>query len=200
MRVAGRPVGPGHAPYRLGAIGDSHGGDVQLGYTLVETAGAAGAEGVVLQRGALSERDFKCVLGHAGHVGVASLGVPRDEEDLALLDAMDVSALRLPDADTRPATLLDGVAQTRRPLILSLWDTEVGVARSVIEACRRARAGSIALLAPDPRMMRVWADALTGVPVGLLADRPTAAGAHAAGACLIETEYRLSNRPRRNRP
>jgi sialic acid synthase SpsE len=175
--------------HSLGAIGTT---DVQLGYTLVETAGAGGAEGVVLQRGALSERDFKCVLGHAGHVGVAPLGVPRDEADLALLDAMDVSALRLPDADTRPPTLLAVVAQTRRPLILSLWDTEVDVARGVIEACQRAGADSIALLAPthDMRLQ----DALAGS-----ASRNGRRWCRAGGACDRD-RYRLRTARGGNRP
>jgi sialic acid synthase SpsE len=193
--LLGRRVWPGEAPYRLSHAGASHDGDLQLGYKLVETAGAAGAQGVVLARGALSERDFKCVLGHAGHVGLAALGAPEGDEDLALLASMDVPGVRLADADMLPSAFLAGAAKRAWSMVLSLRNTEVGAAVTVFEACRVAGNHTVAFLAPDPRMMEAWREALPSCPVGLLAppedDRVP----------LIETVHRLPPAlSRRNRP
>lgn len=189
MIFLGRRVGPAEAPYRISHAGASHDGDLQLGYKLVETAGAAGAEGVVLERGALSERDFKCVLGHATHVGLTPLGAPRQEEDVALLASMDVPGLRLADADALPAAFLSAAARRGWPIILSLRNANVGSAMAVYDDCRRGGGGPLAFLAPDPRMMRAWSEALPTCPVGLLAAPED--GHVADGALLIETTHRL---------
>jgi sialic acid synthase SpsE len=187
--LLGRRIGPGEPPYRISHAGASHDGDLQLGYKLVETAGAAGAEGVVLARGALSERDFKCVLGHATHVGLTPLGAPQGHEDVVLLASMDVPGVRLVDADALPPGLLSGASRRAWTMILSLRSAEVSAAVAVFEACRRGGAGPLAFLAPDPRMMEAWSEALPTCPVGLLA---TPEDGHVAdGAQLIETTHRL---------
>ena len=189
MILLNRRVGPGEPPYRISHAGASHNGDLQLGYKLVETAGAAGAEGVVLERGALAERDFKCVLGHATHVGLTPLGAPANDVDVALLASMDVAGVRFADADALPPALLSRAAKTAWSMILSLRSASVDAAVAVFDACRRGGSGPVALLAPDPRMMEAWRAALPACPVGLLAlpeDVHIAPGAH-----LIETTHRL---------
>lgn len=185
MIFLGRQVGPGEPSYRIAHAGASHDGDLQLGYKLVETAGAAGAAGVVLARGGLSERDFKCVLGHAGHVGLTPLGAPARDEDVALLASMEVPGVRLVDADALPPAFLAAVARRAWSLVLSLRSAEVGAAVAVFDACRRAGDGAVAFLAPDPRMMEAWREALPDCPVGLLAPPED------DGAPLIETTHRL---------
>jgi sialic acid synthase SpsE len=181
----GRRVGPGEPCYRISHAGASHDGDLQLGYKLVETAGAAGAESVVLARGALSERDFKCVLGYAGHVGLTPLGAPEGDEDIALLASMDVPGVRLVDADVLPPAFLATAARRVRSLVLSLRSAETGAAVAIFETCRRAGDGGVAFLAPDPRMMEAWREALPHCPVGLLAPPED------DDAPLIETSHRL---------
>ncbi len=185
MIFLGRRIGPGEPPYRISHAGASHDGDLQLGYKLVETAGAAGAHGVVLARGALSERDFKCVLGQASHVGLAPLGAPEGDEDLALLASLDVPGVRLVDADSLPPTFLATAARKTWSLVLSLRSADVDTAVVTFDTCRRAGDGEVAFLAPDPRMMEAWREALPSCPVGLLA--PPADD----GAPLIETIHRL---------
>lgn len=195
MRIGARVVGRGQPPLRVAAAGTAHGGDVQLGYRLAETAGAAGAEAVVFARGSLSERDFKSVLGHVRHIGLSAIGVITSEDDVALLEAMDVEALRVAEAE--PAPLLDRASRTGRPLVLSLRRAGGEEASRVIHACRKAGCGSVALLTSDPRMIAEWQHAWPDVPVGLVTERPEAPAA--AGAAIIETEHRLPTAPGRNR-
>ena len=47
--IAGRPVGPGHPSYVIAEAGVNHNCDVQLGYKLIETSGAAGADAIKFQ-------------------------------------------------------------------------------------------------------------------------------------------------------
>lgn len=199
MDVGGRRIGPREAPYRIADPGVSHGGDLQLGYKLVETAGAVGAEGIVLHRGALSTRDYKCILGHAAHVGLAALGAPAGEDDLALLVSMDVPGVRLADVDAGDPALLARAARTGRPLILSFRDATPDVVAVALETFRGEGRGAVALLAPDPRMMEAWRAAFPAYPVGLRI--PPAGDGHVAEANLIETPHRLPpTLSRRNRP
>jgi sialic acid synthase SpsE len=198
VRIGAREVGPGQPPVRLASAGTAHEGDAQLGYKLVETAGAAGADAVVLARGALSERDFTCVLGHAGHVGLAAVGIVTREEDVAFFDALDIVALRIVDSGS--ATLLESAARTRRPLLLSPPDLDA--AEREVATCRGAGAEELALLAPNPRMMKAWQAAWPGMPIGRLGEELPPDELQASHAALIETEHRLpvSSVPRRNRP
>jgi sialic acid synthase SpsE len=200
MRLGRRSIGPGEPLYRLAAVGTHHGGDAQLGYRLIETAGAKSADAVVLARGALSERDFKSVLGHAGHVGLVALGAPCSVEDVRLLASLAVPGLRIPEADVAdPAVVLEA-ARASCPIILSTRSPELEAALSAVEACRRAGAGPVALLAADASIMETWAVALPGVPVGFLGHFATRQE-NAAG-CLIEWEHRLTDSilSRRTRP
>jgi sialic acid synthase SpsE len=200
MRLGRRSIGPGQPPYKLAAVGTHHGGDSQLGYRLIETAGAKGADAVVLARGALSERDFKSVLGYAGHVGLTTIGAPGSAEDVRLLVSLAVPGLRIPEADVADPAVVQEAARASCPIVLSTRSPELEAARSVVEACRRAGAGPVALLAADASIMETWAVALPGVPVGFLGD--WAAPQENAAACLIEWEHRLtdSSLSRRTRP
>jgi sialic acid synthase SpsE len=198
IAFGGRLVGPGEPLYRIADAGAAHGGDLQLGYKLVETAGASGAHAIVLERGELSTRDFKCVLGHAGHIGLAPVGVPADEDDLALLVSMDVPGLRFADAEAVSPTLIECAARTERPMILSLRDATTRMAMSVVESCRSAGCGALALLASDPLMMEAWRVALPACTVGLRV--PPGESPVVAGAEVTETRHRLpSALSRRNR-
>ena len=90
VSIDGRPIGKGLPVYLVAAAGSRHGGDIQLGYKLIETAGAAGADAILLQRGGLSEREVKSLFGHARQVGLTALGEASDEGDIDLLASLDV--------------------------------------------------------------------------------------------------------------
>jgi sialic acid synthase SpsE len=182
-------VGADQPTLRVAALGAAHAGDLQLGYRLVETAGAVGAEAVTLARGSLSERDFKCVLGQAGHVGLIAIGIVTSEGDLALLDSMDVLALRIAEAETSP--LVGPAARTGRALLLSLRDPGLQEARRVVEACRQEGAEGPALLGRDPSMMALWQATWPSMAVGLLGHGLSPEELEASHAALIETEHRL---------
>jgi sialic acid synthase SpsE len=195
VKLGWRGIGDGFPVLRAAALGGAHEGDLQLGYRLVETAGAAGAEAVVVARGALTERDFKCVLGHAGHVGLLVIGAVASTEDVPLLVSMDVDALRLEDAELSP--LLAPCAATGRPLVLSLSEEKEEAALRVFEACP---GGSTVLLLREPGIMASWQARWPEAAFGALGHRLRPE--EPSRAALIETEHRLpvSLLAGRNRP
>jgi sialic acid synthase SpsE len=118
--AAGSGVGPGHPTYRIADAAAHHGGDVQLGYKLIETAGASGANAIVFDApypgGPLSERDFKSLLGHALYVGLPAFGTAADERQVAFLASLDVPALVVRRLDSDG--LLRAAAATGKPLFV----------------------------------------------------------------------------------
>jgi sialic acid synthase SpsE len=189
MTLAGRPLVPGGAPLRLAATGTAHGGDVQLGYRLVETAGAAGADAVVLERGPLSERDWKSLLGYPGHVGLIALAAPRVPDEVRLLEELDVRALRIRGAERAGRPVLERAAGSGRALVLSLDEPSLEAARDLVHGLGPEGVG-LAFLLPDASMMGRWSTALPGISLGVCVSGE-AGEAVPVGATLIEFEHRL---------
>jgi hypothetical protein len=117
--VGGRAVGPGQPTYRIADAAAHHGGDVQLGYKLIETAGAAGADAVVFHApgnpGALPEREFKSLLGQAQYVGLTAFGTAADPSQVGFLASLDVPALVVASGDD---ALWRAAAATGKPLFV----------------------------------------------------------------------------------
>jgi sialic acid synthase SpsE len=120
LSVAGRELGPGLPPYRIADAADHHEGDVQLGYKLIETAGAAGVDAIVFDApgpgSTLSERDFKSLLGHAFYVGLTAFGTACDERQVAFLASLAVPAFVL--AGPGPEALLRDAASRGKPVFI----------------------------------------------------------------------------------
>jgi sialic acid synthase SpsE len=131
FRVAGREVGPGLPPYKIADAAAHHEGDVQLGYKLIETAGASGTDAIVFDAprpgGSLSERDFKSLLGHAYYVGLTAFGTASDAGQVSFLASLDTPAFVLADAGS--ASLLEAGTATGKPLfVLDSGNTLTGEA------------------------------------------------------------------------
>lgn len=193
VSIGGRWIGRGLPVYLVAAAGSRHGGDIQLGYKLIETAGADGADAVLLQRGGLSEREVKSLFGHARQVGLTALGEPADEGDIDLFASLDVPGLRL-RYGTRNRSLIERAERTGRPLILSF---EPGPAMDAAAAlCERAPSAAVVILAEgEPDALARLSTAFPGKPIGyrLAGHDSSALGmALGLGACLIEAPHDLS--------
>jgi N-acetylneuraminate synthase len=191
--IDGRWIGKAWPVYLIAAAGEGHGGDIQLGYKLIETAGAAGAEAIALRRGALSDRDVRSLFGHARHVGITALGEPREEQDVDLLLSLDVPGLRLRYPGTAALPLVERAARSGRPVVLSIGGRPAP--HAVAELAGAAGSGEAAILAEgEPERMAQCAAAFPGKPAGFALtgrDDGSLAAALAWGACLIEAPHDL---------
>jgi sialic acid synthase SpsE len=208
--IAGRAIGSPQPLYVVADAGYEHQGDVQLGYKLIETAGAAGADAVLFSRrradrDPLSARDFKSLLGHAQSVRMTALAAAFDEEALELLATLDVAAIEIPlDASPRPR-VLEKAARLGRPLLLVVNAASAPALSSELALCRSAGAGPIAILYDlagaglddaTPATLAL-AGAAEGAPVGVIA--PGALGDRGrwpATVSIVQTSHSL-NAPRK---
>ena len=195
VAIDGRWIGKGLPIYLVAAAESRHGGDIQLGYKLIETAGAAGADAILLRRGALSEREVKSLFGHARQVGITALGEPCDEEDIDLLVSLDVPGLRLRFGGTPQRPSIEHALRAGRPIVLS-FEPGIPALHAAAELCARAGSAEVAILAEgEPELLAGLATLFPGKPIGYTHaghDSAALGTALALGACLIEAPHDLS--------
>jgi sialic acid synthase SpsE len=197
--IGERRIGADSTPYVVADAGLRHEGDVQLGYKLVETAGAAGAHAVLFHRGSedgrpdpLSARDFKSLIGHAHYVRLTVLGMPWDEAAVDLLASLDLPAYEVSAAPARNA-LLERTARLGRPLLLLASGLEIADVADAVAASRRAGNETLALLAGTSSERQAFVRRFPDVLVGLAGDRE-------AGVALVQRKHALEDPVRRRPP
>ncbi len=234
MRIAGRIVGAGAPLFVVAEIGLNHGGSVQEALRLVEAAAQAGASAVKLQTltgetlvapecpapvhvRASSLRQFfrqfeldaeahAAVARLARSHGMAFISTPFHEDAVDLLEALDVDAYKIASGDITYERLIERVAATGRPMILSTGMSTVAEIARAVACARGAGARQLALLHcvsayPVPQGSENLAAVATlaaefHVPVGLSdhgTDTVAAAVAVALGASLYEKHLVLTS-------
>ena len=125
-------------------------------------------------------------------------------EEIALLESLDVPAYKIASMDVTHHPLLERVAATKRPILLSTGMATLGEIEAAVGVLRRGGSGSIALLHcvslyPCPpervnlRNMRTLERAF-GLPVGFsdhTLGTSVALAAIALGACVIEKHFTI---------
>ncbi len=126
------------------------------------------------------------------------------QEEVDLLQSLDVPAFKIASMDVNHIPLLEYVAATGKPVIISAGMATLGEVERALRVLRGAGSGPIALLHcvsvyPAPaedinlRTMETWRNAF-GVPVGYSDHTLGTAvplGAVALGACVIEKHFTL---------
>lgn len=233
MEIAGRILGPGHPVFIVAEIGNNHDGSLGQARALIGAAAEAGADAVKFQthiavaemlpstptpphfdeprfsftkRMELSFEDHVALKSFAEEHGLVFFSSPFSVEAVQLLEKLDVPAHKIASGEVTNPPLLEAVAATGRPVLLSTGMSgldDVAAAAAVFE-----RAGSPLLLLqctstyPCPpeqvnlRALRTLADRF-GHLVGLsdhTANIHTSIAAVALGACCIENHFTLSRR------
>jgi len=226
VTIAGQPVGPGHRPLILAEIGINHNGDPQLGGAMIRAAREAGADAVkfqaftpcrlfnpvanpvaveMFQEWALTETEFLALHQIATAEAIPFLCTPFGVDWVAFLDdVLQVPAFKVASSDCTNPLLLDAVAATGKPVILStgmarLEEVAYGVGRLEAGGCPGIvllhcitqyppEAGEVNLLALRTLAAEFpWPIGFSDHWTGNLA----AFGALAMGACLIEKHFTL---------
>lgn len=152
----------------------------------------------------LSADDFRTLRDHAVKRGIMFLSTPFDEESAGLLEKLDVAAFKLSSADITNLPLIERVAATGRPVILSTGMSQIEEIDEAVEAARAAGCLELGILHcvsayPTPAgecNLRVMASLHEryGVPVGF-SDHTLgihiAAAAVSLGATILEKHFTL---------
>jgi hypothetical protein len=189
LHIGSREIGAGRPLYVIALAGSGHGSDVQLGYKVIETTGAAGADAVVIDApGRLSARDFKSLLGQAQHVRMTALPMPTDGAGVDLMATLDVPGVVVRDGDDE---LLRRAASIGRPIVVWSRGPRAACARA-LQICTQAGNHDAALLydGGDAETIR----ALHEGPIGVVArDEGERALADSLGASIVARAYALSD-------
>jgi N,N'-diacetyllegionaminate synthase len=155
MRIG--PVDLDHDVLVVAEIGNNHEGDVGLAEELVGLAAAAGAQAVKFQtivperlvgpdqtarlaqlrRFALSAEDHARLARAAAKAGVMFLSTPFDVDSVAMLDPL-VPAFKVASSDNNFVALLQRIAATNKPVLLSTGMTDLAGARAGLDTVRQA--------------------------------------------------------------
>lgn len=205
LEIAGREIAAGHPLFVVAEIGLNHGGHLDAALALVDAAAAAGAAAVKLQtlhaerlvapscpppqhvRAAslvdffrqfeLDEEAHRAVAARARSRGLAFISTPFDEAAVELLERVGCDAFKIASGDLTHLQLVERVARSRRPMILSTGMAELEEVGEALECARGAGAVELAILhcvsaypvpAGHENLAAISTLARTfGVPVGL---------------------------------
>ena len=158
----------------IAEIGLNHGGSRDAALALVDAAKAAGASAVKLQtlradglvaghcpppahvavsslreffrRFELDEVAHHLVAARARHHGLALLSTPFDLEAVDLLERVGVDAYKIASGDITHRALIERVAATRRPMVMSTGMSSLDEVQTAVTWARAAGASEIAVL------------------------------------------------------
>lgn len=160
-----------------------------------------------VERYQLSPDAHVVVAEHCRGLGITSFSSCFSREEVDLLMALDVPAFKIASMDVNHLPLLEYVARTGRPVLLSTGMATLGEVERALGVLRDGGAGAVALLHcvslyPTPpelvnlRQLHTWAAAFD-VPVGFSdhsLGNAVALGAVALGACIIEKHFTVDTR------
>lgn len=221
--IGGRAVGGDHPAFLVAEAGFNHNGSLDLALELVDAAAAAGADAIKFQSftpdrlvhpsvsyfpifrdAVLDEAAHGRIAERASARGIAFGSTPFDPHWVDVLDSLHADYLKVASMDLTNPQLLDAVAATGRPVLLSTGLATLSEVRAGVDRLASRGAGPVAVLHcislyPTPRdranlrAIRTLSAAL-GIPAGFsdhtLGDDVTAL-AVAAGASVIEKHFTL---------
>jgi N,N'-diacetyllegionaminate synthase len=233
MDIAGRAVGPGRPALVVAEVGNNHDGSIRQAERLIEAAAEAGADAVKFQthiaeaemlpstptpphfdeprweftkRMELSKDDHLRLKGFSEERGLVFFSSPFSVEAVDLLEEVGVPAYKVASGELTNPPLLEAVAATGKPVLLS---SGMSGMEDVDRAAGTLRSGGSELVVlqctsnyPCPpelvnlRAMVAMGERL-GVPYGLSDHTSgvwTSVAAVALGAVVVEKHFTLSKR------
>lgn len=179
IEIAGRKIGPGHAPYVIAEISANHQGRLERALDLIAQAKAIGADAVKIQTytadtitinhdgpgftlsGGLWDGRRLYDLYQEAHtpwdwhgplfekareVGIAIFSSPFDGTAVELLESLGAPAYKVASFELVDLPLIERMARTGKPLIMSTGMANLGEIDEAVKAARLAGAREIALL------------------------------------------------------
>ena len=233
FRIGSRRIGPGEPLFVVAEIGLNHGGSLIAARAMIAAAASAGASAVKFQtlradtlvspacpppvhvavaslrdffrQFELSESDYEVLVSDAHRIGLAFLSTPFDEDAVGMLERVECDAYKIASGDITFTGLLQRVARTGKPIVISTGMSTHDDIASALDAVRSAGGGPVALLhcvsaypvPPDSQNLRAILDlaATFRVTVGLSdhsTDPQAVVLAVALGASIYEKHFMLA--------
>jgi N,N'-diacetyllegionaminate synthase len=233
MRIGSRELGPGYSPLVVAEIGNNHDGSVRQAEQLIEAAAEAGADVVKFQthiadaemlpsaptpphfdepRYELTKRMELTLDDHlrlktvAAEHGLVFFSSPFSLEAVELLERVEVPAYKIASGEVTNPPLLEAVAATGKPVLLSSGMSGLDEVERAADVFREAGSPFLVMQCtstyPCPpeqvnlRAMVAMGERL-GCPYGLSDHTPgiyTSIAAAALGASVVEKHFTLSKR------
>jgi sialic acid synthase SpsE len=233
FEVGSHRIGPGEPLFVVAEIGLNHGGSVVVAQAMIAAAASVGASAVKIQtlradalvsavcpppahvaaaslrdffrQFELSELDHQVLVADAHRVGLAFMSTPFDEGAVDMLERVGCDAYKIASGDITYAGLLQRVARTGKPVVISTGMSSHDDIASALDTVHAAGGGPVALLHcvsayPVPRHSQnlraiVSLAAAFNVPVGLSdhsTDPQAVVLAVALGASIYEKHFMLA--------
>jgi len=195
IRIAGRPIGPGHHAFIIAEVGINHGGDEALAARMIDAAAEAGADAVKFQTVDVAESYMPGTASHeafqgkdlpvdalrrlvtrAQARGIVLFSTPGDAKSLGKMVEAGMPAVKISSGLMTNLPLIGAAAATGLPLVISTGMAHLDEVQEAVAAARQAGGREIVLLhctslypAPAGTLnlsaMATLAEA-TGCPVG----------------------------------
>lgn len=231
MRIGERLIGDGQPALVIAEIGNNHDGSVRQAERMIDAAADAGADAVkfqthiaeaemlastptpphfdepryeFMQRMELSREDHLRLQEHARGRGLIFFSSPFSVEAVELLESVDVPLYKIASGEVTNPPLLEAVAATGKPLLLSSGMSSLEDLEAAVAVFRAARTDIVLLQCtsrypcpPEDVNLRAMATIQEhfGVLVGLSDHTPdvyTSIAAVALGAVCVEKHFTLS--------
>ncbi|AAB99068.1 TPA: N-acetylneuraminate synthase [Methanocaldococcus jannaschii] len=145
IKIGDRYVGKGEPTFIIAEGGLNHNGDIDIGKELVKEAKKCGADAIKFQSYhtedfiskkseyyelfkslELSEEEFYELKEYAEKIGIMFISTPLDLKYVDILNKMNVPAFKIASGDLTFYPLLEKVAKTGKPVILSTGMSDIG--------------------------------------------------------------------------
>jgi N-acetylneuraminate synthase len=165
IEIAGRKIGPDHAPFVIAEVGINHEGEIDKAIALVDAAVDAGSEVVkfqchitdkemvptdmtpgeisteklwdIIKRCELTAEEERRVQAYCAQKGIMYLSTPFSREAADRLNAMGVPAFKIGSGECNNIPLLDHIARFGKPMILSTGMNDLASIKASVTAIRR---------------------------------------------------------------
>jgi len=157
LKIDGRSIGPGHAPYLIAEIGINHDGDPAKAKALLAAAAEAGAHAAkfqaygtaalltrhsayydIIDKCQLSAETFRSLMQEAKSLGLTVFASVFDEDSASMMEALDAPAYKIASGDLTHHPLLRHVAAFGKPMIVSTGGAAIGEVDAALAAIREA--------------------------------------------------------------
>lgn len=166
LSIAGRRIGPRHAPLVIAEIGINHEGSFEKALRMIDDAAAAGCECVkfqthviedemvpngvvpgnaresiweIMNRCALSEADERRLKAHAEQRGLIFLSTPFSRAAADRLERIGVAAYKIGSGECNNYPLIEHIAAFGKPVILSTGMNNLESVAPAVDILRRRR-------------------------------------------------------------